>query len=83
MHFLEVTSWFGAGTADFFVVNSIESSVDQNFNLGSDFRNTFFIGGATLGDFANVPTNRETEFRQLILTLKPVHLAAALLINYI
>lgn len=74
---------FGAGTSDFLVVNSLDPSIDQNFNLGSDFRNAFFIGGATLGDFSNVPTNRETEFRQLILTLKPVHLAAVLLINYV
>lgn len=73
---------FGAGVSGFLVVNSLESTVDQSFNLGSDFRNTFFIGGQTLGNFATVPAVRETEFRQLILTLKPAHLAAALLINY-
>lgn len=73
---------FGGGVGGFLVVNSLDPSIDQNFNLGSDFRNTFFIGGATLGDFANVPQAREIEFRQLILTLKPAHLAGALLINY-
>ena len=73
---------FGGGSQSFLVVNSLEPQTDQSFNLGSDFRNTFFIGAQTLGDFANVPAARETEFRQLILTLKPTHLAAALLINY-
>ena len=73
---------FGGGAQSFLVVNSLEPQTDQGFNLGSDFRNTFFIGGQTLGDFATVPQIRETEFRQLILTLKPVHLAAAILINY-
>lgn len=72
----------GGGVSDFLVVNSLDSSRDATFSLGSDFRNTFFIGGQTLGDFATVPQARETEFRQLILTVKPTHLAAALLINY-
>jgi len=72
----------GGGSLDFLVVNSLEALRDAQFSLGTDFRNTFFIGGQTLGDFATVPQARETEFRQLILTLKGAHLAAALLINY-
>lgn len=73
---------FGSGATDFLVVNSLDPGRDAQFQLGSDFRNTFFIGGQTLGDFATVPQTRETEFRQLILSLKAAHLAAALLVNY-
>lgn len=72
----------GGGLATFLVVNSIDPEIDATFNLGSDFRNVFFIGGQTLGTTADVPATRETEFRQLILNLKPTHLAAALIINY-
>lgn len=72
----------GGGLATFLVVNSIDPAIDAAFDLGSDFRNLFFIGGQTLGDTADVPSVRETEFRQLILSLKPTHLAAALIINY-
>lgn len=74
---------FGSATLDVLVVNSIDRAADATFALGSDFRNTFFIGGEILGNFADVPAARETEFRQLILNLKPTHLAAVLLINYI
>lgn len=74
---------FGSAQADFLVVNSVDREVDATFNLGSDFRNTFFIGGEVLGTNADVPLARETEFRQLILNLKPTHIAAVLIINYV
>lgn len=73
---------FGSESALFLVVNSVDSQIDATFNLGTDFRNTFFIGGEVLGTDASVPSGRETEFRQLILNLKPTHLAAVLLITY-
>jgi len=44
---------------------------------------TFFIGGSTLGSFADVPAKREEEFRELVLKLKPAHLVAFTFINYV
>lgn len=64
------------------VANGITNTEDRAFNLGENFRCTFFIGGPTLGTFANVPAVRELEFRQTILRLKPVPNIAILLINY-
>lgn len=64
------------------VVNSIYQSEDNSFSLGGDFSCTFFIGGETLGTYANVLASREQEFRQLILTLKPVTNVGFLFINY-
>lgn len=44
---------------------------------------TSFLGGSTLGSFATIPANREEEFRELILKLKPAHLAFFTFINYV
>jgi len=65
------------------IANSITQEGDLNFDIGLNYRSTFFIGGAVLGSFANVAQNREIEFRQLILTLKPVKNVGFLFINYI
>lgn len=65
------------------IANFIDESKDLNFGLGSDLSATFFIGGPTLGSFANVPADRHDEFRQLILTLKPFQTVGFLFINYI
>jgi hypothetical protein len=65
------------------IANSIASEGDLSFNLGSNLRSTFFIGGQTLGTFANVDAEREAEFRQLILKIKPVQTVGFLFINYI
>jgi hypothetical protein len=64
------------------VVNNITDSLDLHFNIGNSRIKTFFIGGENLGDFANVPTARKDEFRQLILRLKPTETVAYLLINF-
>jgi len=64
------------------VVNDITDSLDLHFNIGNSRIKTFFIGGENIGDFANVPTARKDEFRQLILKLKPTETVAYLLINY-
>lgn len=64
------------------IVNSIFEEEDYFFNVGSNLRATFFIGGNPLGTFANVPTERKQEFRQLILRLKPVQTVGFLFINY-
>lgn len=65
------------------VVNSLSNAADETFDIGENYRSTFFIGGEIPGTFANVDANRETEFRQLILKLKPSQTVAYLLINYI
>lgn len=65
------------------VANSISNSVDIGFDVGNSLRSTFFIGGPTLGSYANVLAAREQEFRQLILQLKQVQSIAYLFINYI
>jgi hypothetical protein len=44
---------------------------------------TSFIGGNTLGSYATIPANREEEFRELVLKLKPAHLAFFTFINYV
>ena len=49
----------------------------------SDFRNLFYICGPTLGDYVDIPKEREIEFRSLVLSLKPVQNVAVLTINYV
>ncbi len=66
------------------VANSIYDSVDALHNVpDTDYSGTFFIGAETLGDFAQVSDARRLEFRQLILTLKPLHLVAFLFVNFV
>jgi hypothetical protein len=65
------------------IANSIYNSVDVGFNVGSNLRSTFFIGGSVLGTYANVTASREQEFRQLILNIKQVQTVGYLFINYI
>jgi uncharacterized protein YmfQ (DUF2313 family) len=65
------------------VMNYLEPSLDLTQSQGINFRASFFIGGDPVGTFANVDATRETEFRQLILKLKPVHTVAFLYINYV
>ena len=65
------------------VANYIDSDLDAAFDVGGSFRSAFFIGGPTFGSFANVDANREQEFRQLILKLKPANTIAFIFINYI
>lgn len=65
------------------VANHIDYLLDINFNVGVNLRSTFYIGGQTFGDFANVDLNRRDEFRQLILKIKPAQAVSFNLINYI
>lgn len=44
---------------------------------------TCFIGGSTLGTYATIPANREEEFRELVLKLKPAHIVCFTFINYV
>lgn len=65
------------------IANSITQAGDIGFDVGGNLRKTFFIGGTPLGTFANVPAEREEEFRQTILRLKPEQTVAFIFINYI
>jgi hypothetical protein len=61
----------------------MDAAVDNTFDYNSNLERTFFVGGATVGDFATVPISRAQEFRQLILTLKPVQTVCFPLINFV
>lgn len=64
------------------VVNVIDQSLDNTFNVGATLRKTFFIGGPYIGDYATVPEVRKEEFRQLILMSKPVECCGFLFVVY-
>lgn len=69
-------------------VNSevIANSYQPNelYSVGDNYLSkTFFLGGATLGAVAEVPEIRQKEFRELVLKLKPAHLAAFTFISYV
>lgn len=67
------------------VKNNIDSESDQEMIVPdkSYMTNSFFIGGPTFPNKANVPLERKNEFRHLILRLKHSHIIAINLINYI
>lgn len=71
----------GGGSADV-IANSYQSG--ESYSV-SDNRlwATFFLGGEILGDMASVAVNRQEEFRELVLKLKPAHLVAFTFINYV
>ncbi len=57
---------------------------DELYGVGDNYLSkTFFIGGSTLGATAIVPEIRQKEFRELVLKLKPAHLAAFTFIDYL
>lgn len=65
------------------IVNSILSDRDATFGIGDNYRSTFFIGGSPQGSWAEVDAERELEFRQLVLKLKPVQTVAFTLIEFV
>ena len=64
------------------LANHIDETLDSGFDIGDNFRSTFFIAGSSISTIADVPLARKNEFRQTILKLKPVQTAAFLFINY-
>jgi hypothetical protein len=64
------------------IANSVNGSDDLSFSISPNLRSTFFIGGPTPGSWAVVDNNRQIEFRQLVLRIKPVQTVAFLLINF-
>jgi len=65
------------------VANHFDETIDFGFNFGSNLKACFFVGGSTLGTYANVSASRKNEFRQMIIRLKPVQNVGILFINYI
>lgn len=64
------------------VVNNVSESDDDPFNIGTNLRSTFFVGGPTPGSWAVVDANRKDEFRQLILKIKPSQTVGFLLVTF-
>lgn len=58
------------------------STPNEIFSVGPNLYATFFIGGPTLGEMANVPSSRLIEFRNLVLKLKPAQTVAFTFVNY-
>lgn len=75
------SSTFHGGNSFEVIANKI--NVDESYGVGGNLWASFFIGGQNLGESANVPENRQREFRELVLKLKPAHLAAYIFINFI
>jgi len=65
------------------IANYIEEEKDADFVIGSNYRSTFFIAGATITTFANIDAARKDNFRQLILQLKPAQTVGFLFVNYV
>lgn len=65
------------------IVNSLDENIDTAFNIGNSLAFTFYISGQTFGTSATVPVARKTEFRELVLKLKPAHTVAFYLINFV
>lgn len=72
--------WIDAGIT--LVMNYLEEEKDAAFPI-VEYRSTFFIAGATISTFADVPLSRKIEFRQLILNFKAAQMCAILFVNYI
>lgn len=72
----------GSGTFEV-IANSLDP--DEVFNIGGNDKlwATFFISGVNIEDIAQVPLERQKEFRELVLKLKPAHTVAFTLVNYI
>ncbi len=65
------------------IVQYIEEDKDAAFDVGANWKATFYIAGATIGTFADVPIGRKIEFRQLILKLKRLQMCGFLFVNYV
>lgn len=69
---------------DSIIANHVDPSLEPTPNFSNtQLRATFFIGAEVFPNRANIPAARETEFRKLVLTLKPQPAVGYLLVNYI
>ena len=61
------------------VANYLDGSMETPITPTiENLRNIFWIAGDTFDDFPNIPPYRLEEFRQIILTIKPLHTVAFL-----
>lgn len=61
------------------VANYLDGSMETPVTPTLDnLRNIFWIAGETFDDYPNIPPYRIEEFRQIILTIKPLHTVAFL-----
>jgi uncharacterized protein YmfQ (DUF2313 family) len=77
---------YGASWADegiTIIANYLESAKDATFSFGANLRSTFYIAGSTITTFADVDADREIEFRELVLKLKPAQTVGIAFVNYI
>lgn len=67
------------------IANYIDKSKDIGYIVGNNcgIKQTFFIGGSSIGTLATVPIARKNDFRELILKLKPAQMLGYLFINYV
>lgn len=72
------------------IVNYILSEEDEkyrtvieNSTTQDEWTYTFFVGGATKGSYATVDADRKSEFRRLLLELKPASMWGILQIYYV
>tara|TARA_Y100001951_G_C11275219_1_gene261482 strand:+ start:287 stop:1087 length:801 start_codon:yes stop_codon:yes gene_type:complete len=71
------------GSANFEVIaNSDKPGESYGIGVDANLWATFFIAGDTISSMATVPAEREREFRQLVLKLKPAHTVAYLFVNF-
>jgi len=71
---------FHGGVTFEVIANKIDP--DESYGVGNNLWASFFIGGDELGENAVIPESRRREFRELVLKLKPAHLAAYIFVNF-
>jgi hypothetical protein len=71
---------FHGGVTFEVVANKIDP--DESYGVGDNLWASFFICGENLGENAIIPESRRREFRELVLKLKPAHLAAYIFVNF-
>ena len=75
------SGWIDEGIT--IIANNLEAVRDATFDFGANYRSTFYIAGSTTTTFADVSADRETEFRELVLKLKPAQTVGIAFVNYI
>lgn len=74
-------AWHGPLWGDV-IANSLDPDRDLPHAFRSNMRGTFFVGGASVGAYANVLETRRKELRRLLLQLKPCDAIGFLFVNY-
>jgi hypothetical protein len=71
---------FHGGVTFQVIANKIDA--DESYGVGANLWASFFICGENLGENAIIEGSRRDEFRELVLKLKPAHLAAYYFVNF-